>query len=166
MPDAGVVWYPVGGQVQQLARRPARALPRRRQSELPCELLCRRCSAGSLLGSATSELRFAQFPGFCRVADVTVPSSLYWGWLTAAEALAPYASPPKAGWILTIPLVAAAVLRLLMEWQLRRTLAEIFQHAPSGTVIVIRKRGLGGSMQVQVGSRPVPCSRPGPPELG
>jgi hypothetical protein len=96
---------------------------------------------------------------------VTVLSTSYWGWPTAAETVAPYAGLPKAGWILIIPLAVATVHRLLMEWQLRRTLAEIFQHAPAGSVVVINKRGLGGSMWVQVGTRPVPRSRSGPTEL-
>ena len=34
-----------------------------------------------------------------------------------------------------------------MEWQLRLTLAEIFQNAPGGSVIVIRKRGLASMIQ-------------------
>lgn len=84
----------------------------------------------------------------------------------AAQAIAPYATLPKAGWILIVPIAVGGALRLLMEWQLRRTLAEIFQHAPGGSVIVIRKRGLGGSMWVQVGNRPAPGSSwPGRAEL-
>jgi hypothetical protein len=79
------------------------------------------------------------------------------GWHAAAEAIAPYAAQPKVSWIL-IPLAIGGIFRLLMEWQLRRTLAEIFQHAPGGSVIVVRKRGLGGSMWIQVGPR----SAPGP----
>ena len=77
------------------------------------------------------------------------------GWHAAAEAIAPYAAQPKVGWIL-IPLAIGGIFRLLMEWQLRRTLTEIFQHAPGGSVIVVRKRGLGGSMWIQVGPRSVP----------
>ena len=80
------------------------------------------------------------------------------GWHAAAEAIAPYAAQPKAGWIL-IPLVAGGIFRLLMEWQLRRTLAEIFQRAPGGSVVVVRKRGLGGSMWIQVGPRPASGAR-------
>jgi hypothetical protein len=91
---------------------------------------------------------------------VTVPSAPYWGWVTAGTA-APCAGLPKVGWALAIPLAAAAVLRLLMEWHLRWTLSEIFQHAPSGSVVVIKNRGLGGSMWVQVGGRPVPHGQPG-----
>jgi hypothetical protein len=85
--------------------------------------------------------------------------------VTAAETVAPYAGLPKAAWALAIPLATAVGLRLLMEWQLRWTLSEIFRHAPSGSVIVIKNRGLGGSMWIQVGSRPVPRSRRGPAEL-
>lgn len=77
------------------------------------------------------------------------------GWHAAVEAITPYAAQPKAGWIL-IPLAMGGVFRLLMEWQLRRTLAEIFQRAPGGSVVVVRKRGLGGSMWIQVGPRPTP----------
>lgn len=70
-----------------------------------------------------------------------------------AEAIAPYAAQPEVGWTILIPLVIGGLFRLLMEWQLRLTLAEIFQHAPGGSVIVIRKRGLGGTMWIQVGPR-------------
>jgi hypothetical protein len=92
---------------------------------------------------------------------MTAPNAPHVGWLKAVEAVAPYAGSPKADWILIISLVAAAFLRLLMEWQQRRTLAEIFQYAPGGSIIVIKKRGLGGSMWVQVGTRTVPGIGPG-----
>jgi hypothetical protein len=87
-------------------------------------------------------------------------------WHAAAETIAPYVAQPKAGWIL-IPLALGGIFRLLMEWQLRRTLAEIFQHAPGGSVIVVRKRGLGGSMWIQVGSKSAagPGIWPGSTEL-
>jgi hypothetical protein len=65
------------------------------------------------------------------------------GWHTAAEAIAPYAAQPKAGWIL-IPLAIGGIFRLVMKWQLRRTFTEIFQHVPGGSVIVVRQLGLGG----------------------
>ena len=42
------------------------------------------------------------------------------GWHAAAEAIAPYAAQPKAGWIL-IPLAIGGIFRLLMEWQLWST---------------------------------------------
>jgi hypothetical protein len=77
----------------------------------------------------------------------------------------PYAGLPKAGWILIVPVVVGGFVRILMEWQLRRTLREIFQRAPGGSVVVIQKRGLGGSMWVQVGSGPTPGSWPGRAEL-
>lgn len=64
-----------------------------------------------------------------------------------------------------IAVIAVGVLRLLMEWQLRQTLSSIFQQAPGGSVIVIRKRGLGGTMWVQVGPRNIPGTRPGRAEL-
>jgi hypothetical protein len=96
---------------------------------------------------------------------VTAPNVLHGGWLKAAEAIAPYTGLPKASWILIIPLAAAGLLRLLMEWQLRRTLAGIFRHAPGGSVIVIRNRGLGGTMWIQVGTRPVPSTWPARTEL-
>ena len=65
------------------------------------------------------------------------------GWHAAAEAIAPYAAQPKAGWIL-IPLAIGGIFRLVMKWQLRRTFTEIFQHVPGGFVIVVRQLGLGG----------------------
>lgn len=97
---------------------------------------------------------------------MTAPNASHVGWLKAVEAVvAPYAGSPKADWILIISLVVAGFLRLLMEWQQRRTLAEIFQHAPGGSIIVVKKRGLGGSMWVQVGTRTMPGSWPGREEL-
>lgn len=88
------------------------------------------------------------------------------GWHGAAEAVAPYAAQLKVGWVL-IPLAMGGLLRLLMEWQLRRTLTEIFQRAPGGSVVVVRKRGLGGSMWIQVGPQPdpAPVIWPGQAEL-
>jgi hypothetical protein len=87
------------------------------------------------------------------------------GWHAVAEAVAPYAAQAKAGWIPVAVIVAAGVLRLLMEWQLRRTLGTIFQQAPGGSVIIVRKRGLGGAMWVQVGPRQMPDAWPGRAEL-
>jgi hypothetical protein len=71
----------------------------------------------------------------------------------AAEAVAAYAPQLGSGWVFLVALVLGGVMRLLMEWQLRRTLAEIFRGAPGGSVVVVRKRGLGGSMWIQVGPR-------------
>jgi hypothetical protein len=96
---------------------------------------------------------------------MTAPNALYRGWLKAVEAVAPHTGLPKAGWILIVPVAVAGLFRLLMEWQLRRTLAEIFRHAPGGSIIVIRKRGLGGTMWIQVGGRPVPGTWPVRTEL-
>ncbi len=87
------------------------------------------------------------------------------GWQAAAEAITPYAAQPKASWILLIPLAIGGIFRLLMEWQLRLTLAEIFRCAPGGSVIVIRKRGLGGTMWIQIGPRTAPGPWPGRAEL-
>jgi hypothetical protein len=61
--------------------------------------------------------------------------------------------------------MAVGVLRLLMEWQLRRTLRMIFEQAPGGSVIAVRKRGLGGAMFVQVGPRYTPGIWAGRAEL-
>jgi hypothetical protein len=72
---------------------------------------------------------------------------------------------PKAGWILIAAMVVGGFVRILMECQLRRTLTEIFQRAPGGTVVVIKKRGLGGSMWVQVGSGPMPGNWSGQAQL-
>jgi hypothetical protein len=83
---------------------------------------------------------------------MTQPISLPEGWHAAAETIAPYVAKPKAAWIAIFTL-AIGGLRLLMEWQLRYTLAAIFHHAPGGSVIIIRNRGLGGSIWIQVGPR-------------
>jgi hypothetical protein len=96
---------------------------------------------------------------------VIAPIISYGGWQAAAEAITPYAAQPKASWILLIPLAIGGILRLLMEWQLRLTLAEIFQHAPGGSAIIIRKRGLGGTMWILIGPRYTAGPRPGPAEL-
>jgi hypothetical protein len=77
-------------------------------------------------------ISYARFFGLIRLTCMTVPSFFYWGWLTV-DSPAPYASPPKASWILIAALAGSAVLGLLMEWQLRRTLAEIFRHAPGSS---------------------------------
>jgi len=89
--------------------------------------------------------QFAQVSGRCRVPDMTVTSTPCWS--------------------LAILLIATAIFRMLMEWQLRRTLTEVFQHAPTGSIIVIKERGLGGSMWIQVGSGPESRSGSGPAEL-
>ena len=70
--------------------------------------------------------------------------------------VAPSVGLPKVSWILIIPMVVGGFIKILMEWQLRLTLMQIFQRAPGGSVVVIKKRGLGGSMWVQVGGEPVP----------
>ena len=82
-----------------------------------------------------------------------------------AEAAAPYAAEAKAVWIPIAVIVTAGIFRLLMEWQLRRTLCAIFQQAPDGSVVIVRKRGLGGTMWVQVGLRHIPGAWPGRAEL-
>jgi hypothetical protein len=103
--------------------------------------------------------------GFCRVWGVTLTSVLHWSGQGAAETIAPYVVLPGTGWTLVVSLVAVGLLRLLAEWQLRRTLAEIFSRAPGGSVIIVRKRGLGGTMWIHVGSGHVPSRWPGTAEL-
>lgn len=97
---------------------------------------------------------------FFRVQSVIIPSILYGGWLTAAKVMAPHASLPGTGF-LTVPLAVAGLIRLWGDRQLRSTLTEIFRHAPGGSVIDIRNRGLGGSVRIQVG----PGRRPRRSEL-
>jgi hypothetical protein len=51
-------------------------------------------------------------------------------------------------------LVVGLVGRLLAEWQRRKTLVAVIQHAPDGTVIV-QKRGCGGpAMRIEIGPAP------------
>jgi hypothetical protein len=53
--------------------------------------------------------------------------------------------------------LAGAVFRLLSEWQLRRTLIEVLDHSPGGTIVVVHRRRAGGPsvwMQVGHGARP------------
>ena len=96
---------------------------------------------------------------------MTLTSVLHWSGQGTAETIAPYVVLPGTGWALVVSLAAAGLLRLLAEWQLRRTIAEIFSRAPGGSVIIIRKRGLGGTMWIRVGSGPVPGRWPGTAEL-
>ena len=152
VPVAFIVSWPERS-VVTLCRRPSRA----RLADLVSESRLRlRRRDGA---------RAARFSGSRRVGGVRVPSSPGWGWLTATAQAVPYVSLPKAGWILIVPVVVGGFVRILMEWQLRRTLREIFQRAPGGSVVVIQKRGLGGSMWVRVGSGPTPGSWPGRAEL-
>ena len=88
---------------------------------------------------------------FSRIQGVTLTNILDEGWLTAAKVTASHVSLPATGWALIIPLAVAGLIRFLAEWQLRGTLTEILRHAPGGSVIVIRNRGLGGSVRIQVG---------------
>jgi hypothetical protein len=113
------------------------------------------------------DLHVHTLPGRVRVQSMTAPTVPHGDWLTAAETIAPYTGLPKATWIFIILLMIGGLFRLLMERQLRLTLAEIFLHAPGGSVIVIRNRGLGGSMWIRVGTGPVPGpgSWPGRAEL-
>lgn len=104
-------------------------------------------------------------PVFLRIQGVTLTNILDEGWLTAARVIAPHVSLPVTGWALITPLAVAELIRFLAERQLRRTLTEIFRQAPGGSVIVIRNRGLGGSVWIQVGPGHVPGCRPGRAEL-
>ena len=104
-------------------------------------------------------------PVFSRIQGVTLTNILDEGWLTAAKVVAPHASLPVTGWALVTPLAVAGLIRFLAERQLRGTLTEIFRHAPGGSVIVIRNRGLGGSLWIQVGPGHVRGCRPGRTEL-
>jgi hypothetical protein len=88
------------------------------------------------------------------------PIASFGVWHAAAEAVIPYAAQAMPAWVPVIAVVAVGVLRLLMEWQLRRTLSTIFRQAPGGSVIVVRRRGLGGTMWVQVGPRYMPGTWP------
>ena len=81
------------------------------------------------------------------------------------ETIAPYAALSGTGWAVIAPVVVAGLMRLLAEWQLRRTLSEIFSRAPDGSVVIIRRRGLGGMMWIQVGSGHMPRRWPGAAEL-
>jgi len=63
-------------------------------------------------------------------------------------------------------LVLGLVGRLLAEWQRRKTLVAIIQHAPGGTVIV-QQRGRGGpAMRIQIGSGSNGLSADGAPSGG
>lgn len=97
---------------------------------------------------------------------MTSPITFPGVWHAAAEAAAPFAAQAVAAWIPVIAVIGAGVMRLVMEWQLRRTLTAIFEQAPGGSVIVIRRRGLGGTLWVQVGPRYMPTGTwPGRAEL-
>jgi hypothetical protein len=85
--------------------------------------------------------------------------------LTATRVIAPYVSLPATSWALITPLAVTGLIRFLAERQLRGTLTEIFRHAPGGSVIVVRNRGLGGSVWIQVGPGHVSAGRPGTTEL-
>jgi len=108
-------------------------------------------------------------PVFSRIQGVTLTNILDEGWLTAAKVTASHVSLSATGSALIIPLAVAGLIRFLAEWQLRGTLIEIFRHAPGGSVIVIRDRGLGGSVRIQVGpgqaAGSAPGGRPGRTEL-
>ena len=104
-------------------------------------------------------------PVFSRIQGVTLTNILDEGWLTAAKVTASHVSLSATGWALITPLAVAGLIRFLAERQLRGTLTEIFRHAPGGSVIVIRNRGLGGSVWIQVGPGHGPCGRPGRTEL-
>jgi hypothetical protein len=118
--------------------------------------------AGSASGVCLVRLtcRCTLQPVFLRIQGVTLTNILDEGWLTAARVIAPHVSLPVTGWALI-----AELIRFLAERQLRRTLTEIFRQAPGGSVIVIRNRGLGGSVWIQVGPGHVPGCRPGRAEL-
>ena len=96
---------------------------------------------------------------------MTLTNILDEGWLTAVKVIAPHVSLPATGWALIIPLAVTGLIRFLAERLLRRTLTEIFRQAPGGSVVVIRNRGLGGSLWIQVGPGHVPGGRPGRTEL-
>jgi hypothetical protein len=92
---------------------------------------------------------------------VKIPSGLTGAWLPAAAKLAPLTRLPGISWILIVVTIAAGgLIRVVLEWQLRLTLTEIFRSAPGGSVVVLQKRGLGGAMWVRVGEGPVPAYRP------
>jgi hypothetical protein len=60
-------------------------------------------------------------------------------------------------------LVIGLVGRLLAEWQRRKTLVAVIQHAPGGTVIV-QNRGRGGpATRIEIG---LSSKDPGAPEGG
>jgi hypothetical protein len=102
---------------------------------------------------------------FLRIQGVTLNNILDEGWLATAKVIEPHLSLPVTGWALITPLAVTGLIRFLAERQLRSTLNEIFRHAPGGSVIVIRNRGLGGSVRIQVGPGHVPGRRPGRTEL-
>ncbi|GLY91412.1 hypothetical protein Airi02_093410 [Actinoallomurus iriomotensis] len=63
-------------------------------------------------------------------------------------------------------LLAGIGARCLAEWQRRRTLIALVQHAPGGTVVV-QERGVGGpAMWVQIGHGPRQISPPYVHRLG
>lgn len=82
-------------------------------------------------------------------------------WLKVAESMMPLLGLPQAGWVVIGLLVVGVIVRIVLEWQLRLTLAMIFRDAPGGSVVVIKKRGLRGSMWIRVGDGPVRAGRPG-----
>jgi hypothetical protein len=64
---------------------------------------------------------------------------------------------PGGAWMVLCIWIVNGVLRLLSEWQLRHTLIEVLDHSPGGTVVVVRRRRVGGPdvwMQVGHGREP------------
>ncbi|MGW3185548.1 hypothetical protein ACWDD9_40395 [Kitasatospora sp. NPDC001119] len=74
------------------------------------------------------------------------------GWTPVVPLVALGTQPP---WIVLALLGALGVaVRLLAEWQRRRTLVALVERSPLGTVVE-QESGMGGpGMRVQVGTRP------------
>jgi hypothetical protein len=58
---------------------------------------------------------------------------------------------PGGAWMVLCIWLTGAVFRLLSEWQLRRTLTEVLDHSPGGTIVVVHRRTGGPSVWMQVG---------------
>jgi len=73
------------------------------------------------------------------------------GWLSAA--MGQVASWRSAIFVVVV-LIIIMVGRLLAEWQRRRTLIGVIQHAPGGTVVTQERGRSGPAMRIEIGSDP------------
>ena len=91
---------------------------------------------------------------------MSITNGLQWQWQSWASVILPHGSSWVAGGIVLLFVILRGLQRLLFEWQRRKTLMELLDHAPPGSEIIHVDGARGARMKVTVGASPdrPPCS--------
>jgi hypothetical protein len=85
---------------------------------------------------------------------VTIINGPQWHWPSWALVIFPHGASWLAGGVVLFFVILRCLQRLLFEWQRRKTLIELLDHAPAGTEIIQVDSICRARMKITVGASP------------